>query len=87
MTTWCHAKEALWRRSGLRVLVDVPSRGVPLLLEGPAALAWTELSQPTAEEALVRTLAARFNVSTEVVAAELPAVLDELERAGALSCR
>lgn len=87
MTSWQHAPAALWRRSGARVVVDVPDRPTPLVLTGPAAHAWTLLSEPTDESRLFHALAAHFGVPRTTVAEELPPVLTELVQAGALTCR
>lgn len=78
---------ALWRRAGSSILVlplDGDSDGEVVRLDGPAALLWQLVDEPTGVAELMDLLADLHGLDTEDVASGLPGALEELRRAKVL---
>jgi hypothetical protein len=54
---WRRHPRALWRRSGVRVVVLPPAHDEPLLLEGAGSAIWELLEVPIDETELIEVLA------------------------------
>jgi hypothetical protein len=77
---------ALWRRTLDGALVWLPGASTPLDLTPIAAVIWAELAEPRDVEALIASLAPRFGTDHARVAAEVHALLDDLQARGAVRC-
>jgi hypothetical protein len=79
---WHRHPHLLWRRSLDAVLVLPPGLDEPLALVGTGPELWALLADPRTTEDLVAVLAAAHESGPEVVAPDVVATLEQLERLG-----
>jgi hypothetical protein len=86
-TRWRRHPQALWRRSGDRVLVLTSGGDGPLLLTGVGCVSWELLASPMAEGELFATLGELYGVDDDRVVGDIVPFLEQLAAAGAVSSR
>jgi hypothetical protein len=58
------------------------SQAVPLILEGVAALIWQQIDGSRSSAQIIRELAPRFDASSDIVATDITAFLEQLSGLG-----
>ncbi len=82
---WHRRPHLLWRRSLDAVLVLAPGLDEPIALAGTGPELWGLLAEPRTTDDLVSILAAAHDTEPAVVAADIVATLEQLERLGIVS--
>jgi|GEM_PF-6218175 len=77
---------ALWQRTSRRAVVNSPSTGTTLELDGVAAVVWDGLAEPVAAGELAADLASVFDRPQALIEADLGALLAWLVEQGAVEC-
>ena len=83
--TLARSDRVLHRSVGDAVIATWQGRDDFDLLEGPAAVAWRLLSEPTDEPGLIESLAEIYEVSPEEIREQVREMLEDWERRGLLS--
>jgi hypothetical protein len=83
--TWRRDPQALWRRSGDRVIVLSPSGEAPIVLTGPGRVSWELLHEALPEDELIGALAEIYGTDQDTIGRDLVPFLQELATAGAVA--
>jgi hypothetical protein len=75
---------ALWRRSGIGVIVLGPGADQPRAILGPAAAVWDLTEQPATVDDMIAALSRHHRTDAEQVRSDVVTVVDELIRSGCL---
>jgi len=81
---WRRRPGTTWRRTLRGVVVLAPAAPEPVAVTGSVDELWALLDRPRSLPELVSALSESFDVPSEVLAADVARVLDQLDAAGAL---